>query len=100
MDGGRRPGGAMGDEDRASESDWKVDVQLRPAPPDRELQRRDQLVDSGIASVRVPVLGSRILDLEGPIGRPKLSRCLSATTQRLMRAGWMFWFRWNALSGS
>ncbi len=73
----------MGDEDRASESTWKVDVQLRPAPCDRELQRRDQLVESGNASVRVPVLGSGILDLEGPIGRLKLPRRLSAIAHRL-----------------
>src|SRR5258706_5150019 len=83
MDGGRRPGRAVGDEDRASESTRKVDVQLWPAPPDRELQHRDQLVECGIASVCLPVLGSRILDPEGSIGRFKLSRCFSATAHRL-----------------
>src|SRR6266567_8701146 len=78
----------MGDDDCASESTWKVDVHLRPAPRDRELQRRDQLVQSGNASVRVPFLGSRILDLEGSIGRLELPRCISATAgRRLTRGG-------------
>src|SRR5260221_4372995 len=86
MDGGRRPGRAVGDEDRASESTRKVDVQLWPAPPDRELQHRDQLVECGNAAVCVPVLGSRILDSEGPIGRLKLPRCVSPTADWLAQS--------------
>src|SRR5437773_6007900 len=85
MDGGRRPGGAMGDHDGAAKSTWKVDVQLRPAPLDRELQRRDQLVESGDAPIRVPLLGSGILGLESSIGRPELPRCVSASAQRITR---------------
>jgi hypothetical protein len=72
----------VGDNDFASKSTWKVDVHLRAPPLDRELQRRDQLVESVDASVRLPLLGSRILDLEGPIGRPKLPRCFSSTPGR------------------
>src|SRR6266566_4067724 len=81
MDGGRGSGRALGDDDAASKSSWKGAVQLRSTSSDRELQRRDQLVESKDPPLRLLVLGCRILDLEGSIGRPKLPRCFSASTQ-------------------
>src|SRR6266446_3794446 len=84
MDGGRRSGRAVGDDDVAPKSSRKGDVHMRSASSDRELQRRDRLVEPGDPPLRIRILGSRILDLEGSIWRPKLPRCFSATTQWLV----------------